>query len=162
MTIKKTSSVTTIRTWAIPTSRDGPNILQNGKFIAWRVRLVQDLLLTEEIEDDDLFNEVILCSTENEGQDDVESETRKFLKKIAILKKMKPLNVNSWVDAMWNKLEDIGITKISHLRQEIVQVNKKLRDYGHSMLHTRTLHLLAQEAEREVVSSAQQMNDEIT
>ncbi len=71
------------------------------------------------------------------------------------------MNVNSWVDAMSNKLEDIGITRVSHLRQEIVQVNKKLRDYGHSMLHTRTLHLIAQEGEKEVVASAQQMNDEI-
>jgi hypothetical protein len=133
----------------------------DGKCIGWRVHLVQDLLPTEEIEDDDLFDEVLLCSTEDKGQGGVEPETREFLKKIAVLKKMKQMNVNSWVDAMSNKLEDIGITKVSHLRQEIVQANKKLRDYGHSMLHTRTLHLISQEAEKEVVSSEQQMNDEI-
>jgi hypothetical protein len=74
---------------------------------------------------------------------------------------MKPMNANSWVDALSNKLEDINIINVSHLRQEIVQLNKKLRDYGHSMLHTRTLHLIAQEAEKEVVSSEQKMNNKI-
>jgi hypothetical protein len=75
---------------------------------------------------------------------------------------MKLMNVNSWVDALSNKLEDINIINVSHLRQEIVQLNKKLRDYGHSMLHTRTLHLIAQEAEKEVMSSEQKMNNKIT
>jgi hypothetical protein len=121
----------------------------DGKFLGWKVCLVQDILPTEEIKDNELCNEVLLYSTKDEDQDEVEQETRKFLMKIAVLKKMKPMNINYWVDALSNKLKDIGITKVSHLRKEIVQLNKKLNKYGHSMLHTRTLNLIAQEAEKE-------------
>jgi hypothetical protein len=62
----------------------------DGKFLGWKVCLVQDILPTEEIEDDELYNEVLLCSTEflcsteDEGQDGVEPETREFLTKIAL------------------------------------------------------------------------------
>jgi cell division septum initiation protein DivIVA len=75
---------------------------------------------------------------------------------------MKPMNVDSWADVISFKLEDIKIVTISQLRQEIVVLNKKLKNYGHSMLHIRTLDLIAREAEKESRTSKHNMNDKIT
>jgi hypothetical protein len=53
----------------------------DGSFAGWKTHLVQDLLYYHELEP---FDKVILCPTEDseeEGFDDMEPETREFLKK---------------------------------------------------------------------------------
>jgi hypothetical protein len=84
-----------------------------------------------------------------------------LLRRVAQLKLMKPADAISWSDDIRFKLEYIGISKISQLRKEIIGINNKLRTVSRSQLHTRTLILIAHEAEKEVENQQHKMLNKI-
>ncbi len=124
----------------------------DGSFKSWRVRLVQDLLPTEEMEMDELS----LVTTEeidNKEDDDYvarESEMKAFLIKVAEAKNLKRASVNSWVDAVEFKFAELGIETVSELRRGIVRLNRRLHESGFAMLHARTLQAIVNVADKEV------------
>jgi hypothetical protein len=83
-----------------------------GSFKYWRVRLVQDLLPCEE-----MVEEVSLVTTEDCEDDNEEilpiSEMKACLTKVAEAKKLKPINVESLVNAVKFKFVEIGIDSVS-------------------------------------------------
>jgi hypothetical protein len=110
---------------------------------------VQDILREEEIHDK------ISCVTTDLSVDDMEdegipdSEIKKFLPKVAKEKGIKPMNIESWVDAVESKFSDIGIDSVSALRTGILLLSRRLNTRGVSVLHTRTLVEIAKVGEQE-------------
>jgi hypothetical protein len=58
------------------------------------------------------------------------------------------MNVKSWVDAVKFNLVDIGITTVSQIQKGVMTLNIRLDNQGHAMLHTRTLVVFANVAEK--------------
>ena len=121
----------------------------DGSFKSFKTREVNDILLsTDEVEEEMAFSVTEASDDEdNEGVNILESELRHFMRKVAEEKRIKPMNVESWMDAVIYKLSDIGMTTVSDLRRGIITINRNLTDKGHSILHTKTLIVIAKVAE---------------
>jgi hypothetical protein len=87
---------------------------------------------------------------------------RKFLKKVATAKTLKAMNIESWVDAVERKLRDINVTTVSEIQKGIVTMNRKIDKNRASMLHIRTLNVMAQVAEEQVEEQLRQSHNEVT
>jgi hypothetical protein len=90
----------------------------DGKFLGRKVCLIQDLLPIEEV--DYKISCVVTEPTAN-GMDDDESksmpifEVKAFVIKVAEENEIKPMNIDSWVDAVESNFMDIGIDTVSEL-----------------------------------------------
>ena len=56
--------------------------------------------------------------------------------------RMTPCEVGSWVEAVRNKLEDIGIESVRDFVTDILVINNTLRIGGHRQLHRTTLKMI--------------------
>jgi hypothetical protein len=91
--------------------------------------LVQDLLPIDELEDE--FSFVVtkplaedVVEAEAMGGLTLDSEMKVFLTKVAKLKGIGAKNIDSWVNAVEQKFENIGVTTVSELRSGILQINR--------------------------------------
>jgi flagellar hook-length control protein FliK len=133
----------------------------DGTFAKWKTRMVQDRLPNEVAE----VEEVALVTTEDSDDNVnlyVESEMRMFLKKVAAAKKLKAMNVGSWVDAVEQKLRDINITTVTEVWRGIATMNSKINKNRDSMMHIRTLYVMSQVAEDEAEEQLSQWLAEVT
>jgi transcriptional regulator NrdR family protein len=73
------------------------------------------------------------------------SEMTAFLTRVAHSRKVTGHNVESWVDAVENKLDDIGIASIQMTVASISIINPQLSQVGHVPMYTRTLDIMARE-----------------
>jgi hypothetical protein len=124
----------------------------DGFFKGWRVRLVQDILLTEEME----MDKISLVTTEQAVDDNYEddiapiSEMKALIIKFAEAKNLKSGHVFAWVNAVEFKFADIGIKTVFELQRGLVQLNRRLHARDFAMLHARTLQAIVNVADKEV------------
>jgi hypothetical protein len=119
-----------------------PRYNPEGTLKKSKTREVNNILQPTENENKEMAFSVTEASDEEADKKvvvGVESEMRTFLRKVAVTKKLKVTNVKSWMDALIYKLDDIRMSTVSDVRKDIITLNRKLNDKGHSMLHTKTL-----------------------
>jgi hydrogenase maturation factor len=133
----------------------------DGTFAKWKTRMVQDRLPNAVAED----KEVTLVTTEDsDGNVNlyIESEMRMFLKKVAAAKKLKAMNVESWVGSVEQKLRDINITTVTEVWRGIATMNSKINKNGDWMMHIHTLYVMLQVAEDKAEEQLSQWRAQVT
>jgi hypothetical protein len=68
-----------------------------------------------------------------------------MLEMVAFKKEIHGHTGEAWVEAMRSKLADIGVVTLRDLVREVLEINRKLRDAGHSVLHRTTLNMMLRE-----------------
>jgi hypothetical protein len=67
-----------------------------------------------------------------------------YLRQVAIEKGIREPNINSWASSVEDKLSKIDVKTPREVVSNIITINGSLQDHGQSMLHDKTLDLLAQ------------------
>jgi hypothetical protein len=72
--------------------------------------------------------------------------------RIAQKRQISTMNIDSWVNAVENKLRKIGIMTVLNIRHDIMTINQKLHYVGRSMMHRITLQQMAEQSANNVNS----------
>jgi hypothetical protein len=120
-----------------PTSeKTWPKYHPDGTLKKLQTREVNDILPPTNKADKEMAFSVTEASNDKANEDVevgiiCESKLRDFLRKAAAAKKLKAMNVKSWMDALIYKLNDIGMSTVSDLRKELLPyVEPKIERQG--------------------------------
>jgi hypothetical protein len=68
-----------------------------------------------------------------------------MLEMVAFKKNMVGPMLEAWVEAVRSKFADVGVLSLRDFVQDVLGINRKLHDAGHSVLHRTTLNMMLRE-----------------
>jgi hypothetical protein len=68
-----------------------------------------------------------------------------MLEMVAFKKNMVGPVLEAWVEAVRSKFADVGVLGLRDFVQDVLGINRRLHDAGHSMLHHTTLNMMLRE-----------------
>ena len=68
-----------------------------------------------------------------------------MLEMVAFKKEMIGPTGGAWVEVIRSKLADVGVLSLRDFVCDVLRINRKLRNAGHSVLHQTTLNMMLRE-----------------